>query len=94
MRLTVDGDQITDRSMLHDLLAEALHFPAYYGRNLDALYDMLSSTSKETVICIRNQEQLGVHLGTYAEGFFEVLRDASLENPALQICFENKDQEV
>ena len=37
---------------LHDILASALGFPDYYGKNLDALYDMLTDlgTDRKSVV--------------------------------------------
>lgn len=38
----LDGSRIKDLEDLHDVLAECFSFPAYYGRNLDALWDLLT----------------------------------------------------
>ena len=43
MEILLDGRDIPDRKVLHDLLAEKFQFPDYYGRNLDALYDLLTA---------------------------------------------------
>ena len=32
----------TDKLAIHDFLAKELEFPSYYGKNLDALYDVLT----------------------------------------------------
>lgn len=37
----IDGNEISDASMLYELLSSQLDFPDYFGENLDALYDML-----------------------------------------------------
>lgn len=41
--VVLPGRQLTTRDKLHDWLNKALEFP-YYGRNLDALWDLLSAT--------------------------------------------------
>lgn len=41
--MQLDGISIKERG--HDYLAEALSFPDYYGKNLDALYDCLCEIS-------------------------------------------------
>ena len=38
--IVIDGSQMSGRQAAHQHLAERLSFPGYYGRNLDALYDL------------------------------------------------------
>jgi hypothetical protein len=42
-RVTVDTSRITDWDSFHSVFAEAFGFPAFYGRNLDAWIDCLTS---------------------------------------------------
>lgn len=42
-RLTINTSLYPDAEALHRYIAEKLRFPSYYGRNLDALYDVLST---------------------------------------------------
>ena len=44
MKITVilEGSRMIDRVAVHNHLAERLQLPSYYGRNLDALYDVLT----------------------------------------------------
>ena len=41
----VDGTRTLDKLSALDAIGEALSFPSYFGRNLDALYDMLTDLS-------------------------------------------------
>ncbi len=41
----VDGDRTVDKASTLDAIAEALSFPEYFGKNLDALYDCLTDLS-------------------------------------------------
>ena len=43
MLIRIDGDQITGWSSFHDVFAEALGFPEFYGRNMAAWVDCLTS---------------------------------------------------
>ena len=76
----LDGAKINDKGMLHDILADALGFPEWYGRNLDALYDCLTDTGEETQIVIENPELLECHLGNYGSLLMQVLHMVSEEN--------------
>ena len=49
MKLVIDGRTIRSESDLHDLLASKLDFGPYYGRNLNALRDRLSTDVERPV---------------------------------------------
>ena len=76
----IDGNKISDRELLHTILAQSLNFPEWYGKNLDALYDCLTDIQEETEIQLINEKSLTDHLGNYARGFFKVLIQASQIN--------------
>ena len=59
------AEKMTDRSLIHDHLSEAFAFPQWYGRNLDALYDLLTGIHQPTIIRLHHSELLegyGLHL--------------------------------
>ena len=76
-----DCSGIRDPEEFHDALVEALMLPNWYGTNLDALYDCLTSIGEETHIALRNFAQLG---DAYP-GFQEVFQDAQEANPRIRI---------
>jgi hypothetical protein len=39
----IDGSKITDSGSFHDLFSKALGFPAFYGRNMNAWNDCMTS---------------------------------------------------
>jgi|SRR5229473_8223903 len=39
----IDGSRITDWASFHDCFSEALGFPGFYGRNMDAWNDCMTS---------------------------------------------------
>lgn len=57
-RYILNGLDMSDESRMHDSLAECFSFPSYYGRNLDALWDMLTESSEEREIVFRNPETM------------------------------------
>lgn len=75
MELTLDCRHGMDA--IHTQLAEALAFPSWYGRNLDALHDCFTELS--TPLTIRLLEP------TLLPGLFQVLRDCTEENPFLTL---------
>lgn len=88
MTALIDGAVIETREQLHDTLAAQLSLPAYYGRNLDALYDCLTDIHEDTQLQLAHAEELFAHLGVYADVFQSVLRDACDENPHLRLNCE------
>lgn len=55
----IDGDRARDKAGLMDAIAAAFRFPAYFGKNWDALLDCLRSLPEEVpaqgyVLSVRN----------------------------------------
>ena len=78
----LSGENISDRASLHTSIASQLDFPDYYGANLDALYDILSTVSEPTCIVIDDDKTLSDNLGDYYEKLLRVLEDAQTANGA------------
>lgn len=76
----IDGNEIKNREELHEEIKSQLDFPDYYGKNLDALYDMLGSFTEPVEFEIVNQEMLEKHLGHYAKMFLGLLEDIKGES--------------
>ena len=70
----IDGAKMTSRAAAHDELARALSLPAYYGRNLDALWDCVSTM--EGKIILLNADLMEEALGSYAELLEKVFVEA------------------
>lgn len=81
----LNGSKMTSREAAHAYISRKLDFPSYYGGNLDALWDMLSTTSYPQHISIINAEKLHEHLGEYADSLINVFVEAGEENENLDI---------
>lgn len=88
MTVTLDCGMIDSRAALHDALAGLLSLPDHYGRNLNALYDLLTERGEPTELVLRDRGALTAALGGYGAAFLEVLFDAARENPAFRIRME------
>jgi len=88
----IDLKGIQSREALHDLLEQVLPLPDYYGRNLDALYDVLTDWSGKTGILL-----CGVRAAMENEGMEKIIRglvsvfmDAAKENPGFSVTIEDE----
>lgn len=88
--VTIDCLTISDKAELHDTLAKALNFPDWYGENLDALYDCLTSIFEETTVTIENFSILEKNLDSYAAAFMKVMEKADEDNEKITVIFRKK----
>lgn len=76
-RITLDGKLMQSKEAAHAYIAAAFSFPAYYGRNLDALYDLLSERRRQPLeVTLINGDLLREALGEYGEGIVACFTDA------------------
>lgn len=91
MELTyrIDCRELSSRAAAHDCFARVFALPAFYGRNLDALYDVLTELPSCTLL-LEHTGCLYDALGPYAEKLLGVFRDAARENQNIQIQEDTK----
>ena len=83
-RVFLLGSKMTSKEKAHEYIKEMLNFPDYYGRNLDALWDLLISCSNKKSIYLLNEEELYKDLGEYGKSIVEVFREAADLNDNIQ----------
>lgn len=86
--VTIDCAEIKTREELHEALSSALGFPDWYGRNLDALYDLLTENDTALELRFLHFSALESSLGSYARRLVRVLRDAEEERFHLFVRIE------
>ena len=79
----VNFEGIDSSSKVHDYFSEVFEFPQWYGRNLDALYDCLTSMPP-CKISLVNVEYL-YRLGEYADKVLDVFRDAARDTGEIEL---------
>lgn len=84
--ITIDCAAIDSRESLHRTFSEALSLPEWYGNNLDALHDLLTSISEDTTLEIQNWAAAEAALGNYARAARRCLTHAE-RNPHLSVVF-------
>lgn len=94
MRIDLDGREMTDRKRAHAYLASQLQFPQYYGRNLDALYDLLTECAEEMEIRLHNVEKMKEQLGIYGNKLLQTLLEAETDHESLTVtvCSEAESE--
>jgi ribonuclease inhibitor len=85
---------LQDKNALHDLLIGALNLPDYYGRNLDALYDILTERGEQTILWVYPNAEADARLGGYLTALLRTLQDAAAENPALSLCIVDEQESL
>jgi ribonuclease inhibitor len=86
-RITLDARKMNTRENAHEYLAKKCGFPDYYGKNLDAAYDCLTSMV-DTEITVKHANMLEENLGEYGKTFLSVFSDAAANNTGLQVIFK------
>lgn len=86
--ITIDLRPFEEKISLHRYLKETLDFPFYYGANLDALHDELTSETKNTRILVCYPKQPKGKMVDYLPQLLRVFEDAARENYHLEVSYQ------
>ena len=84
----LDLTSFEDKISLHNYIKETLSFPLYYGANLDALHDELTSNTSELSLTVVLPAAPKGSMEGYLPRVKRVFQDAASENYHLTVNFE------
>lgn len=87
MEIQLDARMMQEAEAAHLYLKERLQLPAYYGGNLDALYDCLTAAAGPMHIRIMLPEDLKDNPNI--RRILRVFEDAQRENSSIDVAFES-----
>lgn len=87
--IRLDGAQLQNRKEAMELLGQALAFPKWWGRNLDALYDCLTDLGRPVRLEISRREAM--EASAFGRLLLQVLEDAAAEQFGLELSFDRND---
>lgn len=83
----LNGQVMIDPITTHQYIKERFNFPEYYGHNLDALYDLLSTYNDEStlnIVLIKTNYLLTLQ-PEYGQKLIETLLDAQNTNYKIKV---------
>lgn len=83
--VVLNGARMRSDKGAHAYISRKLKFPSYYGNNLDALYDMLSTLGEPMTITIKNTQKLRSKLGDYGQAILNTFSDAKKANANIKV---------
>lgn len=81
----LDARRMTDKEALHPYLQEQFGLPAHYGKNLDALWDCLTTDFREQLIVIRDPFMVEEQLGRYGKTLLRLFQDLEQANRHVRV---------
>ena len=88
--ILINCEKLRSRKVLHDYLEQELLLPDYYGRNLDALHDILRSINRNGAVTfhIINREKQSSRMVSLYQAMLDMLTDLGRENPNICVVEE------
>ena len=78
--IVLEGRLLARKENAHEYLKEVMHFPEYYGKNLDALHECLTDLADTDIVIMVPEE-----MDEYLKRVLRVFKAAEKENQNLKI---------
>lgn len=91
IEIIIDGKDLYTKQQAHEFFSAQEGFPAKYGKNLDALFDVLTSLP-EIKVTVKNPQSIVDNLGEYGKKLLLVIKDACDRNPGIELEVEEEEE--
>lgn len=86
--LIIDGRLMQSKEALYTHLTRVFSLPSYFGKNLDALWDVLTESDEPTQINFLNADLARTYLGDYGDRLIALLEKLAQEHGQYTIYFQ------
>ena len=83
--LIIDGRRCKTKELTFAYLLKKIKFPPYFGNNLDALHDVLTSYRESLHFHIRYSSSVEANLGIWGKNLLHVFQNAAEENKNISV---------
>ena len=73
----IDGKAVQTREDVYNTAVRAMSPPEWFGRNLDALWDLLTDLCDPLTVVVIETDLLREHLGSFADTLLKLLAQAA-----------------
>jgi ribonuclease inhibitor len=84
MRLVIDGEKIFTEEDFHDEIVRGLELPTWYGRNLDALWDVLTGMMDRPIELVWLNSQISQQRLSRYDAIISLLKDVEKRDKDMQ----------
>lgn len=80
IKIELNGKQISEKKDLYQAIETQLPTPDYFGKNLDALHDVLTESAEKIKVEIKSPFALAEAIGEeYTQAFFTMLLESGVK---------------
>ena len=83
--IRLESKEMTGRKASHDYMNKKLHLPEYYGNNLDALWDCMTTDYSGKIIILHDPQMVHNQLGDYGDSLVSLLKEVAATNSAIRL---------